>query len=136
MGSLSILYGGLISPLQRSICSILEIQHYTSRSWLHVMSFLRNICAHHARLWNRELEIRPLIPRKDSKWITLGLDNAHLFASIAVVEWIYRRTRLDLCSVEPIYEVMRKISTIQSPFSAKMGVPAGRAIGMCWDVKE
>ncbi len=28
-------------------------------SWLHTMNYVRNLCAHHARLWNRELSIVP-----------------------------------------------------------------------------
>ena len=39
-------------------------KHYQARSdelesWLRVMNYLRNICAHHARLWNRQVVIRP-----------------------------------------------------------------------------
>ena len=33
-------------------------------SWLHTLTTIRNICAHHARLWNRELGIRPKLPEK------------------------------------------------------------------------
>jgi abortive infection bacteriophage resistance protein len=36
-------------------------------SWLHTMNYVRNICAHHARLWNRELAIKPMIPH-DRRW--------------------------------------------------------------------
>lgn len=28
-------------------------------SWLHTMNYVRNLCAHHARLWNREMSIIP-----------------------------------------------------------------------------
>lgn len=31
-------------------------------SWLQTLNYVRNICAHHARLWNRELAIKPVIP--------------------------------------------------------------------------
>lgn len=34
-------------------------------SWMHSLSYLRNICAHHARLWNREISITPAYPRKE-----------------------------------------------------------------------
>lgn len=34
-------------------------------SWLLTLNYIRNICAHHSRLWNRELAIRPSVP--DSK---------------------------------------------------------------------
>ncbi len=31
-------------------------------SWLHSLVGLRNICAHHSRLWNRRFTIKPIIP--------------------------------------------------------------------------
>jgi len=32
-------------------------------SWLHVLWLLRNVCAHHGRLWNRQHSIRPMVLR-------------------------------------------------------------------------
>jgi len=32
------------------------------------LNYIRNICAHHGRLWNRHLAVNPLIPAKDMKW--------------------------------------------------------------------
>ncbi|MGE4307572.1 MULTISPECIES: Abi family protein [Bacteroides] len=29
-------------------------------SWLHSIVYIRNICAHHSRLWNKVLGVRPL----------------------------------------------------------------------------
>jgi len=37
-------------------------------SWLHSRSYIRNVCAHHSRLWNRELAVRPVLPRKSPSW--------------------------------------------------------------------
>jgi abortive infection bacteriophage resistance protein len=41
-------------------------------SWLHSLNFIRNACAHHARLWNREIPIRPALPEKKHhpEWYT------------------------------------------------------------------
>ena len=135
MGTLSLLYKNLRPEPQRRICSILECHHSVLASWMHVITYLRNICAHHGRLWNREFQIRPLIPR-DQRWTGLGLDNTRLFTGVALMEWICRRTHSDLSNFEPVYEVMRKISAMQTSFSLKMGVPVSRSIGMCWDVTE
>ncbi len=33
-------------------------------SWLHTLVFVRNVCAHHSRLWNRTLTITPKIPKR------------------------------------------------------------------------
>ena len=41
-------------------------------SWLHTINYVRNICAHHARLWNRELDITPKVLKFPKKhvWIS------------------------------------------------------------------
>jgi len=38
------------------------------QSWLIALNGVRNICAHHGRLWNRELGYKPKIPKKDARW--------------------------------------------------------------------
>ncbi len=46
-----------------------DVAHFASMpskifdSWLHALNVIRNVCAHHGRLWNKELGIKPLIPR-------------------------------------------------------------------------
>ncbi|HRM91892.1 MAG TPA: Abi family protein [Thomasclavelia ramosa] len=41
-------------------------------SWLHSINYIRNICAHHARLWNRDMNIVPnkLKFSKKLKWVS------------------------------------------------------------------
>jgi len=62
-GSLSKLYKNLVGTHDRR-----EIAHYfglddnTFESWLHSIVYVRNVCAHHARLWSRVMRITPAIP--------------------------------------------------------------------------
>lgn len=39
-----------------------KISEQVLESWLHHLSSVRNICAHHSRLWNREFTVTPSIP--------------------------------------------------------------------------
>lgn len=135
LGTLSLLYGNLSLTYQSQICSIFEVRAKVFATWMHVITYLRNICAHHSRLWNRELSIRPLIPDKERRWPTLNLDNRRIFASVAVAEWICVKAELPMCNVEPVYETMRKIAALDARFAGMMGVPAGRKIGMNWEPK-
>lgn len=41
------------------IASYFALPPKTFCSWLHTINYVRNICAHHARLWNREMNIVP-----------------------------------------------------------------------------
>lgn len=65
LGDLSHLYAGLAQDVDRkAIAKRLNLVAPLLESWLHTLTTVRNICAHHARLWNRELGIRPKLPEK------------------------------------------------------------------------
>lgn len=62
-GTLSALYSYLIPCREkREIANYFGLSDKVLSSWLHSIVYLRNICAHHARLWNREMQIQPVIP--------------------------------------------------------------------------
>lgn len=54
-----------------SIASYFGLPPRTYCSWLHAINYVRNICAHHARLWNRDMSIVPekLAFSKKLKWL-------------------------------------------------------------------
>lgn len=69
--SLSMLYKNL-SPGQakRQIANLFGLDDKTFTSWLHSIVYLRNVCAHHSRLWNRVMSIQPRILRNPQKmWL-------------------------------------------------------------------
>ena len=67
LGSLSYLYKGLVNSDKRVISDQFGLHHRRLKDWLHVLTYVRNVCAHHSRLWNRELAIRPEQTR-DTNW--------------------------------------------------------------------
>ncbi len=65
LGDLSHLYRGLARDAdKKAIAKRLGLAAPLMQSWLHVLTSIRNICAHHSRMWNRELGIRPELPKK------------------------------------------------------------------------
>ena len=64
-GTMSILYQNLKpGHSKRDVAAAFGVSDTVFASWLHTMVYVRNICAHHARLWNRTLGVRPLMPRR------------------------------------------------------------------------
>lgn len=55
-----------------SIASYFALPPDTFCSWLHTINYVRNICAHHSRLWNRDMNIVPqkLSFSKKHDWIS------------------------------------------------------------------
>ena len=54
------------------IASYFALPPKTFCSWLHTINYIRNICAHHARLWNRNMNIVPekLAFSKSLDWVS------------------------------------------------------------------
>jgi abortive infection bacteriophage resistance protein len=64
LGLLSRWYNNLKPmPARRAIASAYGVDEKALESWLRHLSLVRNTCAHHSRLWNREFTITPLLPR-------------------------------------------------------------------------
>jgi abortive infection bacteriophage resistance protein len=62
LGTLSTIYARLVSrDMQKEICKPFQINHLIMESWLHTMTYLRNLCAHHSRFWNRQFSIKPTV---------------------------------------------------------------------------
>ena len=67
-GALSQLYHkGMFANDQIAIARNMGLHNSVLYSWLHTFTYVRNICAHHGRLWNRELAIAMVLPN-DGKW--------------------------------------------------------------------
>jgi len=64
LGQLSRWYANL-KPMRtrRAIADGYGADEQVLQSWLHHLAHLRNICAHHSRLWNRAFTIIPRLPR-------------------------------------------------------------------------
>ncbi|MTI12309.1 Abi family protein [Sansalvadorimonas verongulae] len=72
LGQLSRLFAGIAKDRdKKAICRPFVLNSELMSSWLHTLTFVRNICAHHARLWNRELAVKPKLPTsKHIQWVT------------------------------------------------------------------
>ena len=64
-GTISKLYSILKTNEQKEVIFKLKgINNNVFKNWLHGLSVVRNICAHHSRLWNKTLGVKFEIPRK------------------------------------------------------------------------
>lgn len=69
LGELSRLYIGLKrNKDKQDIADFFGLHYSVFTSWLHTLTYVRNICAHHARLWNREFAIKPDILLKPRRY--------------------------------------------------------------------
>ncbi|MEI6309408.1 MAG: Abi family protein [bacterium] len=124
LGSLSTFYQGLLPEPRKRIVSGLGLPHTVLRSWLHFLSYLRNVCAHHARLWDRELAIRPDMPRKEKSWTKLALVNTRVFCTLPILEWTLSWCGLPDAILDDVRRTLDRIAAMNSEFPRMMGIPS------------
>lgn len=57
-------------------------------SWITVVTLTRNACCHHARVWNKENAISPMIPRRlNDRWIVSGVSPKRIYFDICIIKW-------------------------------------------------
>ncbi len=89
-GTMSILYQNLKPGLpRRDVAAAFGVSDTVFASWLHTLVYIRNICAHHARLWNRTLGVRPLVPRHPrNTFITQSVTNTQrVYFVLAIIRY-------------------------------------------------
>ncbi|MGI9228809.1 MAG: Abi family protein [Gammaproteobacteria bacterium] len=62
-GSVSFVYQKIGTSPKRTVANSFGISQDLMQYWLHASSHLRNLCAHHSRIWNREFGIAPKIAK-------------------------------------------------------------------------
>jgi abortive infection bacteriophage resistance protein len=124
IGELSHIYRGLRNNNDKKrIADFFDVHPTVFISWLHCITYVRNICAHHARLWNKDLAIEPDVLLKPvGKWISKPYENnKRTFYFICILRYLLLRAnpgnnlRLKL---ELLFE---KYPTIPIQF---MGIPS------------
>ena len=65
MGRMSQVFANLRDVNDRAaVAAPFGVDEQVLQSWLHCLSYVRNVCAHHRRLWNLQLVIKPTIAKK------------------------------------------------------------------------
>lgn len=85
------LYRGAPNTVRYQIANQSGVSAKVFESWLVSLNTIRNICAHHSRLWNRVPGTKPMIPRKrhDSRWHEpYAVLPDRLFCSLTILSYL------------------------------------------------
>lgn len=131
-GTLSHLYENLQAGLaKRQIAQAYGLADKVFASWLHSFVYIRNVCAHHSRFWNRWLQIQPLFPRNTlHTWLTDRLvSNNRTYYALSMMLYL-------LNTVNPKHTFKQKLESLFAKYPnvdrAAMGFPANWQAEPLW----
>ncbi len=93
-GQLSIMYKNLkANDAKKAVAESFGINYTILESWMEHLGYVRNLCAHHSRLWNRTLTIKPTIPKITKReWInTACIRNDKIYLSISIMAYFIQK---------------------------------------------
>jgi abortive infection bacteriophage resistance protein len=131
-GALSQLYENLkAGTVKREIAQAFGMADRVFASWLHGFVYIRNVCAHHARLWNKPLQIQPLFPRHTQyTWLTdKTVCNNRIYYVLSMIVYF-------LNTVNPNHTFKQKLDNLFQKYpnvdKKAMGFPVNRLSEPLW----
>lgn len=94
-GMVVTLYKGSPVPVRQQIASNLGISAKVLDSWLVTINTVRNICAHHGRLWNRIIGNPPMIPKASEWHEPYEVENGKIFGALTVLSYLLEKVAPD-----------------------------------------
>jgi len=123
-GSISLLFKYLDRKNKNMVANHFRLDGEVMSSWIHFLVSVRNICAHHSRVWNRIFSIVPIKLRNNyPRWLeTTDLSNKTVYYLLAVIHYF-------LSKIDPSTNIMSQVKNLVEHFPnvkfSSMGFPEG-----------
>lgn len=123
LGNMLAMFQRLTPEEKRALAAFFNVMAPVLESWILTLNYVRNLCAHHSRLWNRTLAIRPMIPNKKHgpEWHTpVSFGNEKVFAVLTVLRFLLKQVAPQSQWIERLADLFKRYS--QVPMK-EMGFP-------------
>lgn len=132
-GVITNIYSNIKVPrIKKRISQKFGLQVAPFESWLTIVALTRNSCCHHARVWNKQNTIRPMMPHHiNYSWILLETDPLRIYFDLCIIKYF-------LNIISPNNDMKDKIQTLLSAFPSidisAMGFPRGWEAEPLWNI--
>ncbi|MDR1938790.1 MAG: Abi family protein [Tannerellaceae bacterium] len=123
-GALCGIYNNLNSAsLKKKLANCFELSFPVFSSWILALANLRNLCAHHRRLWNRNMAVVPAEPKSPTlPWIDSSTtDMKRIYYRICIIKYLLFTVSPNNTFTENLKSLMVQYPTIDSK---AMGFPS------------
>jgi abortive infection bacteriophage resistance protein len=91
LGGLSKMINGLLKDDLKAVAKKYNLQPQDFPNWTHHLVYVRNLCAHHARVWDRTWTIKPTLPAAFA-WQPPKLPgNNRIFVTLLILSFMLKR---------------------------------------------
>jgi abortive infection bacteriophage resistance protein len=124
MGLLSKIYSDLkMSQAKKNVAFHFKLGHpNVLESWMLSISYVRNICAHHSRIWNRVLTLKPMLPNITGNiWlVNRNIQGNKLYAFLCILLYMRKVVNPNSSFAVKIKSLLHKYPNVDP---TRMGFP-------------
>jgi len=131
-GCMLTMFRGIETAMKQAIGAEYGVADIVLESWLQALNQVRNLCAHHARLWNRVFGVKPLIPRpnKHPDWHRpVVIPNDRIFGMLTVLTYMLKQVAPQSRWQDRLKALFARYNDIP-PYA--MGFPANYEASTLW----
>lgn len=122
-GSISRLFAEVRSgKSKREMSDYFGLDDTTLVSWLHGLVYVRNVCAHHSRLWNRVMRIQPVKPlTPKNQWLlNPNIPNNRTYYVLSMILYLLNSINETNSMIQDFKSLLEKYNNI---YPGAMGFP-------------
>lgn len=110
-GMVVTLYSGSPVPVRKQIADGLGVSTKVLDSWMVTVNTVRNICAHHGRLWNRIIGNPPKIPKAVEWHDPYEVRNDKIFGTLTMLSYLLERVAPDTGWRKRLLDMVLRLSS-------------------------
>lgn len=131
-GALSYLYGFAPLVTQAAVAAQCDLKATQLSTWMRSLNVIRNVCAHHGRLFNRVHAIKPRVPKRGEHLDLdeLSVDWGRTFGQLTLVQ--YLADRLGVGNRRLLPSVLETFPNVRGVPIAHLGAPANWQDNRLW----
>ena len=117
-GTVSLAFKSLTRQNQKLVAKAFSLDGAVLASWLHALSYLRNLAAHHQRLWNRTYTIKPI---QAKHYATELSDTTRFYAQAVMAEVLLKIVSPDTHWAQRLADLLAEHPKVRAD---RLGFPA------------
>lgn len=100
-------------------------------SWMHSLTFVRNVCAHHGRLWDRVITVSPMLPTQTiDSWVeNRSFDQRSTYAFLCCAYYLLKSINHNTTFIEKFNHIREKYPIVNIH---RMGFPQNWSSEAFW----
>jgi abortive infection bacteriophage resistance protein len=111
------LFNALSTENRNLVARTFKLDEKFLSSWMHGLTIVRNHCAHHSRLWNRDLTVKPRINQKQFK--SYFVDSKRLYNQFIIIQILLNEVNPDSSWQERLFNLITEYKILPK----NMGFP-------------